>query len=142
MGNPPHIETKVQFASMRQIHAAIEHLHRGDVECAITLAGAAEGMLPDTDEPHFRQQVKALSRLREIKEAGGATGPNDYINWLKHGQIKKGGPRIENATIPEIEMIAVIWRAITKVRVTYAEVRTPQMLSFENWARTYLSSAP
>jgi hypothetical protein len=27
---------------MRQIHAAIEHWRRGDFECAITLAGAAD----------------------------------------------------------------------------------------------------
>jgi hypothetical protein len=50
----------------------------------------------------------------------------------------KGAARIENATILEIEVIAVIWRAITKFRVTYPEIRTPQMLSFENWARSYL----
>jgi hypothetical protein len=59
----PFIETHVRYASMRQIHAAIEHVHREDYECAITLAGAAEGILPDTDEPHFRQKVKALSGI-------------------------------------------------------------------------------
>ena len=69
---------------MRQIYCAIEHLHQGDFECAITLAGAAEGILPDTDEAHFRQKVKALSKSPEIRATGGATGPNDYINWLKH----------------------------------------------------------
>src|SRR6185295_3672791 len=138
MANPPQIETKVQFASMRQINAATEHLHRGDFECAITLAGAAEGILPDTDEAHFRQKVKELATKPEIKAAGGATGPNDYINWLKHGTLVKGGPRFENATILEVEVLAVIWRAITKFRVTYPEVRTPQMLSFENWARSHL----
>ena len=42
MGNPPQIETNVEFASMRQIHAAIEHLHRGDFECAIVLTRDAE----------------------------------------------------------------------------------------------------
>jgi hypothetical protein len=138
MANPPQIETNVQYASMRQINAAIEHMHRGDFECAITLAGAAEGILPDTDEAHFRQKVKELAAKPEIKAAGGATGPNDYINWLKHGQLIRNGPRIENATILEIEVIAVIWRAITKFRVTYPEVRTPQMLSFENWALLHL----
>jgi hypothetical protein len=138
MGNPRQIETNVQLASMRQINAAIEHMHRGDFECAITLAGAAEGMLPDSDEAHFRQKVKELAAKPEIRAAGGATGPNDYINWLKHGQLMKGAARIENATILEIEVIAVIWRAITKFRVTYPEIRTPQMLSFENWARSYL----
>jgi hypothetical protein len=120
------------------MHAAIEHLHRGDYECAITLAGAAEGMLPHTDEPHFRQKVKELSASPEIKAEGGATGPNDYINWLKHGRIKPDGPRVESTTIFDDESIAVVWRAITKFQVTYNE-QTPQMLSFANWARRYLA---
>ena len=137
MGNPERIETKIQFAAMRQINAAIEHLHRQDFECAITLAGAAEGMLPDTDAPHFRKRVKELSAHPEIKAAGGATGPNDYINWLKHGTMVKGGPRMETATITEVEVIGTIWRAITKFQITYTDVRTPQMLSFEKWARTH-----
>jgi hypothetical protein len=144
VGNPDHIETTVRFASMRQIHAAIEHLHRGDFECAITLAGAGEGMLPETDEPTFRQKVKALSASAEIKAEGGATGPNDYINWLKHGSLIRGGPRVENARITELEVIATIWRAITKFEVVYVVVsadQTPQMLSFANWARAHLQNA-
>jgi hypothetical protein len=138
MGNPRQIETNIQFASMRQIHAAIEHHHRGDFECAITLAGAGEGMLPDAEEANFRQKVKELAVAAEIKIPGGATGPDDYINWLKHGRLIKGNPGSENAIIPEIEVLAVIWRAITKFRITYPEVRTPQMLSFENWMRLHL----
>jgi hypothetical protein len=122
---------------MRQIHCAIEHAERGDYECAITLAGAAEGMLPDTDEPHFRQKVKALSKSPEIQAEGGATGPNDYINWLKHGRCKKDGPRIEAVAIPAEESIAVIWRAITKYNVTYDDF-SPQMLSFAKWAKDWL----
>jgi hypothetical protein len=50
---------------MRQIHAAIEHWRRGDFECAITLASAAETMLPDIDEPHFRR-VQNLARVNEF----------------------------------------------------------------------------
>jgi hypothetical protein len=80
---------------MRQIHCAIEHLHQGDFECAITLAGAAEGILPDTDEAHFRQKVQALSKSPEIRAAGGATGANDYINWLKYGRVARDGARVE-----------------------------------------------
>ena len=63
MADPVPIDTHVRLASMRQIHCAIEHLHRGDFESAITLACAAEGILPDTDEPHFREKVKALSKF-------------------------------------------------------------------------------
>jgi hypothetical protein len=115
---------------MRQVHCAIEHLRRGDFECAITLAHAAEGMLPNTDEPTFRQKVKALSKSPEIQAEGGATGPNDYSVWLKHGGAEK-------ATIPAEESVAMIWRAITKYNVTYNDL-SPQMGSFQNWARDWL----
>src|SRR5215471_18745408 len=111
----PNIDTNIRFASMRQIHAAIAHLHRGDYECAITLAGAGEGMLPPTDKPHFRQKVKELETLL-------GEGANDYINWLKHGTLKQNGPRIENAKITCLEVIVTIWRAITKFEATYVEV--------------------
>ncbi|MDI3469911.1 MAG: hypothetical protein OJF62_001974 [Pseudolabrys sp.] len=137
MATPVRIDTHIRLAAMRQIHCAIEHLHRGDYECAITLAGAAEGMLPDPDQPTFRQKVKALSQKPEIQAAGGATGPNDYINWLKHGTLN--GERIGNATIPADEAPAVIWRAITKYQAVYND-RSPQMLSFEKWAREWLQS--
>jgi hypothetical protein len=133
---PVSIGTHIRLASMRQIHCAIEHLERGDYECAVTLAGAAEGMLPQTDEAHFRQKVIELSKTPEIKAEGGATGPNDYINWLKHGSIVRGGPRIDKATIPAEESVAVIWRAITKYHATY-EDQSPQMLSFHGWAKAW-----
>jgi hypothetical protein len=122
---------------MRQIHGAIDHVYRGDYECAITLAGAGEGILPETDKPHFRQKEKELAKLPEIKAAGGAIGPNDYINWLKHGSLVRGGPRIENATIPAEESIKTIWRAITKYRATYDDL-SPQMMMFRDWARKWL----
>jgi hypothetical protein len=127
---------------MRQINAAIEHLQRGDFECAITLAAAAEGILPQTDDAHFHQKIKALeASLQGIDE--GATGANDYINWLKHGTLKQDGPRIENARITELAVTGVISRAISKfeaVYVTQEADRTPQMLEFANWARVYLSA--
>jgi hypothetical protein len=53
MTGPASIETNVRYASMRQIHVAIECHNQQHWECAITLAAAAEGMLPATDESHF-----------------------------------------------------------------------------------------
>src|SRR3981081_4071579 len=69
VGNPQHIKTWVRYASMRQIHAAIKHLDRGDFECAITLAAAGEEMLPPTDEPHFR-------KLQGVMKV------DDIVSWL------------------------------------------------------------
>jgi hypothetical protein len=133
---PVPIDTHIKLASMRQIHCAMEHLHGGDYECAITLAGAAEGML-DTDEQHFYQRLREFSRRPEIRAEGGATGPNDYKNWLKHGTLTIGGPRIENATIPAEESVAMVWRAITKYNAAYDDM-SPQMQSFRNWMGDWL----
>jgi tRNA threonylcarbamoyladenosine modification (KEOPS) complex Cgi121 subunit len=54
LASPVAIDTQIRLASMRQIHGAIEHLERGDIECAITLAAAVEGMLPERGKPYFR----------------------------------------------------------------------------------------
>ena len=138
MGNATHIETTARWASMRQIHCAIEHLHRGDFECAITLAGAGEGMLPETNTPHFRQKVKAISAAMVIPDADeGKKGANDFINWCKHATLEKNGPRFETATINQFEVIVTIYRAMTKFRAVYDD-QTPQMLSFTNWLKTHL----
>jgi hypothetical protein len=106
---------------MRQIHAAIEHLRRGDLECAMTLAAAGEGMLPPTDEPHFRE----LARMTEV---------NDIVDWLRHGPMKdkenRRRVRGQTVTIKESEAIFVIYRAIAKFDAVFGDQKTPQMISF------------
>jgi hypothetical protein len=126
--HPTSIDTTTRVASMRQIHAAIEHLERQDFECAITLAAAAEGMLPSTGDPFFHQKVRALAASLP-KDAEGATGPNDVITWLKHGTYK--GEKCESATIDYFECVVTIWRAISKFIATYDDI-SPQM---ESWLK-------
>jgi hypothetical protein len=117
---------------MRQIHAAIDHLHKGDFECAITLSAAAEGMLPQTDKPHTFQKLKAFAASLPTNEK-----VNDIINWLKHGTTLKGGKRFETATITEVEMIGTITRAISKFAAVYDD-KSPQMKGFIDWAAARL----
>ena len=76
----PEIETTKQLAALRQITAAIEHLRKREYECAITLAAAAEGLLPPTDEPHLFSEMKELSPPAEFKYLDY----NMVVNWLKH----------------------------------------------------------
>jgi hypothetical protein len=45
--------------------------------------------------------------------------------------------RFEEAIITGVEMIATIQRAIAKFLAAYPEVKPPQMLSFENWERSF-----
>jgi hypothetical protein len=109
---------------MRQIHAAIEHWRRGDFECAITLAGAAEAMLPDIDEPHYRK-VQNITRINEIS------------NWLIHGgSVSVKGDHFGTVVIEEIDTVVVIHRAILKFEAVFSLDKTPQMTSFRNCART------
>lgn len=133
---PPSIEVTARVASMRQIHAAIEHEARQNFECAITLAAAGEGIIPATENEHFHKKVKDFAAsLPESTE--GATDPNEVINWLKHG--KYNGKPCEKATIEHVEVMVTIWRAISKFHAVYDDV-SPQMTSWANSTRTRLAA--
>ncbi|MGB6537275.1 MAG: hypothetical protein WBF58_15070 [Xanthobacteraceae bacterium] len=136
MFEPVPIDTSIRLASMRQIHCAIDHLERGNYECAITLAAAAEGMMPEPEKPYFRGKVKAMAQSEEIKAAGGAIGPNDYSVWLKHGTFN--GVKTEEVMIPNEEGVVWIYRAISKFHAVYDD-RSPQMISFCKWAKDWLT---
>jgi hypothetical protein len=42
-----HVETSKHLSALRQVRAAIAHFHKGEFECAMTLAAAGEGQLPE-----------------------------------------------------------------------------------------------
>lgn len=123
---PKFIECTTEISSMRQIHAAIEQYGKQNFECSITLAAAAEGMLPATDKPYFHQKVKEISaKLEGLAE--GATGANDVITWLKHGTLK--GEKCPKAQIQQLEVVVIIYRAISKYMAVY-DRPSIQMVSF------------
>ncbi len=113
------IKTTKKLAATRQIQAAIVHFWKDDYECAITLAAAAEGLLPPTDEPHIFSLLKASP----LFEKGDY---NLFINWLKH-------PAEPNeAHIPEFETAIIIMRAISKLIAIYKD-GTDDMREFGRW---------
>jgi hypothetical protein len=134
MANPTQIETSIRVASMRQIHAAIDHLHRGDFECAITLAAAGAGMLPAIDNPHSFLKEMALIPMPASSYVEARV--NEVIDWLAHGI--SDGTRIELIQISELEMIAAIFRAISRFELVYG--LTPQMRQFAKCAISTLQS--
>ena len=135
MATPVSIDTHIRLSSMRQINRAIDHCINGEYECAITLAHAGEGMLPEPEKPYLRHKIKAMSKSEEIQDAGGLTGPNDISVWLKHGTLN--GARTEAITIPAEESVAFVCRAISKFEAVYGEI-SPQMLGFRKWATEWL----
>jgi hypothetical protein len=102
MNGDKSIKTFKVFAAIRQIQAAIHHFKNDDYECAVTLAAAAEGVLPNVRTPHLFTLIKASPEFRDID-------PNFVINWFKHSV-----PPYE-IEIPEFEVVMVIVRAISKL---------------------------
>jgi hypothetical protein len=103
-----YAEITRKSAAQRQIDAAIAHLHKAELECAITLAAATEGMLPDTEKPHIFGYLRQHPLFKEANF-------NETINWLKH---KNGS---DAAIIFEFEAAVVIARAMSKFGAVYDE---------------------
>jgi hypothetical protein len=108
-------------AATRQTEAAIEALERGQFDVALTLAGAAEGMIP-RDGFHMFAALKAGK-----PDIDGVTGKqwiavlNLERDWLKHGGQETMKIECGHAAF----MIA---RAASKL-----EVWTPKMDQFKVW---------
>ncbi len=113
------VESNKLLAALCQIQAAIVLFKKGEYECAVTLAAAAEGLLPPTNDPHLFQVLKDSPEAKKIDF-------NRLINWLKHPT----GPEIE--IFAEFEVAIIIVRAISKFLVTYKTV-SPAMKDFIKW---------
>lgn len=75
--------TKKQ-ASLRQLHAAIDHLRDGEYECAITLAGAAEGQLAGVRKVDFWSVLKFVATEGQPNLKAVISELNETRDWLKH----------------------------------------------------------
>jgi hypothetical protein len=124
----PEIETMKQLASLRQIGAAIQHFHKQEFECVITLAAAAEGLLPPTNDPHLFRDLKEHVTPEEYKELNF----NLVINWLKHYNPEDPEP----VKIPEFEVVIMLTRAITKSIALFHKL-SRRMEGFLTWARSH-----
>jgi hypothetical protein len=129
-GKPKEIVSDWRVASMRQIHIAIELLHRSELEAAMSVASAAEGVLPEPSKPYLRLKEQAAVEALP-KDSKGALGINDFANWTKHGEVNH--QRVERARLSELEVINMIVRAISKFIALYDE-KTQQMSEFNEWA--------
>jgi hypothetical protein len=111
------MKTTKQQSAYKQIVAAIEHFHKKQNECAITLAGAAEGQIKERTTTHlFRLMLKYF----KSDEA------NVFIHWLKH----PSGP--DSAEIDELEVVTTVIRAIQKYVGTY-ETAHSHFITFSEW---------
>jgi hypothetical protein len=114
-----HIETTKRLAAQRQIDAAVSHLHKSELESAIALATAAEGLLPDMES----RQIFAYLREHPLSKQ---VDIDKTIKWLKRRA------RPDAATIFEFEAAVIIARVMSKFAAAYTEVPS-EWYDFLSW---------
>jgi hypothetical protein len=122
----PLVLTKEQGAT-RQTLAAIEAFFRGDFDVAITLAGAAEGMI-ERDGPHLRKFMLEHPSVAEFPRKKVNATINAERDWLKHG-----GP--EPVQIQRAAAAFMIVRAASKL-----DDWPPLIDEFRDWVLENLES--
>ena len=113
------INVTKQITAFQQIHAAIKHCRKGDWVCAITLAAAAEGQLPDCPAPYLFKQLRGRRNGLDL---------NIINNWCKHPT----GP--DEIPLEPIWPVIAVTRAISKFVAVYGK-DSPEMHRFFQWAR-------
>ena|SRR5258707_8830077 len=125
----PALILSAEQAASRQIEAAIDAFGGGAFDIAVTLAGAAEGMI-HREGPHMfawlRDNPDARERFAEKKEWIGLL--NRERDWLKHG----GDAQMEIECASAAFMIA---RAASKL-----EPWSPKMEAFRIWLTKHFES--
>ena len=121
------IQTSKRLAAERQIHAAIAHFRAGDFECAITLCSAAEGQMPEPNEPIHLLAILKQAAAEDPAPDGQKDDFNFAANWMKHGW---GADEVE---INKWMVAGWLNRAVSKYRAVYG-IGTPEMAALFPWA--------
>jgi len=114
-------------AAVRQIEAAIRAMQIGDYDVAITLAGAAEGMMPETAPTGFDSMLdRLLKRSPERPKKDWVGILNRDRDWLKHLT-----PDLPGQLEFDLDAAAyMVFRATTKVP---ASAWTAPLAAFKAW---------
>jgi len=123
-----------ETAAARQVLLAISALEAGHYDAAITLAGAAEGMLAGDPDIEISTQLLAHPSGKNVEAP--YTWPeivNLERNWLKHKTADGKAPH--ELTLDLDNTPFYVFRAMRKLPVDRI---TSEMLAFETWYRARL----
>ncbi|MGB7102394.1 MAG: hypothetical protein WBD95_26975 [Xanthobacteraceae bacterium] len=117
------VRTTKKLSALRQILMAIKCIDSVDYECAITLAGAAEGQIdekqiPEGTRPHLFRVLRAKFAPEPV---------NEDVTWMKH----PSGAFDRDVT--QFDVALTIARAIQKYVATYQETHV-RFEEFSQWA--------
>ncbi|MES0135605.1 hypothetical protein NKJ88_11715 [Mesorhizobium sp. M0016] len=129
---PPDKSIKVtkQSGAFWQVEAAIEAFELGRFECAVTLAGAAEGMLPENpNQAIFSGLVDHPKKPTSITRKDFIAVINLERDWLKH---------LTPDVAAEME-ITLFDAAFMVVRaMARLEQWSPKMEDFKSWYMAFI----
>jgi hypothetical protein len=109
----------------RQIEEALKALHRGDFDIAVTLAGAAEGMI-ERSGMHLWAYILNHPRAAEFEKPELIAGLNAARDWLKHPTRTAR----DTLTLTRADAVHMIMRAMSKL-----EAWSRQMWQFDDWLK-------
>jgi hypothetical protein len=123
------LQISKEQAATRHIEAAIDFLKRGEFDIAITLAGAAEGMLEGTARTSLFEKLRDSPKVSDIKSKEWVSSLNTERDWLKH----------PTPQLPR-EMIFVRGQAAVMVAraVSRLSIGTQSIGEFAAWFINYL----
>jgi hypothetical protein len=107
----------------RQVEEAIKALERGDFDIAVTLAGAAEGMLERSGQHMWSFMLKS-PKAAAFEKTELIRSLNAERDWLKHPTPDAGNMM----TLIRAHAALMIVRAMTKL-----ETWSPRMNRFKRW---------
>ena len=110
-------------AASRQVEEAIKALERGDFDIAVTLAGAAEGMLKRSGH-HMWSFMLQSPKAAEFDKQKLIEFLNAERDWLKHPTPSAGATK----TFTRAHAAFMIMRAMSKL-----ETWSPRMKRFKRW---------
>ncbi len=128
-------------AAQHQLEGAIHNLFIGNWVSAITLAQAAEGILPQ--HPVYPDFMKLKPRVAEnlgVSERFISDTMNKKAKWLRHD--KSSDPNAsEKIEISQLDAAIMILRAFTRFAAHHMpigpnEVLSEQIFEFQKWLRT------
>jgi hypothetical protein len=117
------VRTTKKLSAMRQILMAIRCIDSVDYECAVTLAGAAEGQIDEKLIPADTE----LHLFRVIRRYFSSEETNADVVWMKHPSGKF------NRDVTQFDVALTISRAIQKYVAAYQETHV-RFEDFSQWA--------
>jgi hypothetical protein len=116
----PRLILTLEQAMIRQSEAAIRALIRGEYDVALTLAGAAEGMI-EREASHLFAVLRDDQRAKQIPKREWIATLNGERDWLKHGGRNQ-------MSIGRFEAALMIARSLSTISDW-----TPLMEEFRTW---------